>query len=108
MRREPGTLDALMAEITAARGGDRRLDAAIDGLEALLADEAGLEPAARRLVETMALCLQGALLTRHAPTAVADGFCAGRLADDGGGRCYGTLPAGVAIDAIIARSWPAD
>jgi len=108
LRREPGTRDALMAEIVAARGGDRRLDAAIDGLEALLADEAAWEPMARRLVETMALCLQGALLTRHAPPAVADGFCAARLSGDGGGRCYGTLPAGVAIDAIIARSWPAD
>ena len=39
----------------------------------------------------MALLLQAALLIRHAPPAVADAFCATRLAD-GGGRLFGVLP----------------
>ena len=41
----------------------------------------------------MALCLQGSLLVRNGPPAVADAFCASRLAGDGGLE-YGTLPAG--------------
>jgi putative acyl-CoA dehydrogenase len=36
---------------------------------------------------------------------VADAFCASRLGGDGGLE-YGTLPAGTAFQAIIARSRP--
>jgi uncharacterized protein YndB with AHSA1/START domain len=36
---------------------------------------------ARRMVEELALALQASLLVRHAPAAVADAFCAGRLGD---------------------------
>ena len=53
----------------------------------------------------MALCLQGSLLVRHAPAAVADAFCAARLAGDAGLH-YGTLPAGVDAAAIVARHTP--
>jgi hypothetical protein len=34
---------------------------------------------------------------------VADAFCAARLEDGGGGRVFGTLPRGVAADAIVER-----
>ncbi len=60
------------------------------------------ETGARRLAEDMALLLQGALLVRHAPPAVADAFCASRL-DGDWGRSYGTLPAGADIDAVVRR-----
>ncbi len=60
-------------------------------LKGQFADPATLETRARRVVESMALCLQGSLLVRHAPPAVADAFCASRLAGDGGLE-YGTLP----------------
>jgi len=53
----------------------------------------------------MALCLQGSLLVRHAPAAVADAFCGARLAGEGGLE-YGTLPAGTDFEAIIARGRP--
>jgi len=61
---------------------------------------------ARRLAEELAVALQGSLLVRHAPVAVADAFCAARC-DGGGGRAYGTLPAGVDAAAIIDRALPA-
>ena len=61
---------------------------------------------ARRLVEELAVALQGSLLVRHAPPAVADAFCAARC-DGGGGRVYGTLPAGVDAAAIVDRALPA-
>ena len=60
---------------------------------------------ARRVVEDLALALQGSLLVRHAPPAVADAFCATRLAGEGG-RVYGTLPAGVDAGAIIDARVP--
>ena len=62
------------------------------------------EADARALCEGLGLALQGSLLVRHAPAFVADAFCAGRLA--GEGRCYGTLPAGVDLDALIERARP--
>jgi putative acyl-CoA dehydrogenase len=53
----------------------------------------------------MALVLQGSLLVRHAPAAVADAFCASRLAGDWG-HTFGTLPAGPAMTQIIERAVP--
>ena len=61
---------------------------------------------ARRVVEQLALVLQGSLLVRHAPAAVADAFCAGRLAGDGVGLAYGTLPAGPDLAGVLARALP--
>jgi putative acyl-CoA dehydrogenase len=104
LQKEPQTRDALLAELRLARGADRRLDAALDDAEAQLAkpDEA----AARRLVESLALALEGSLLARHAPAAVSDAFCATRLSGDHG-YAFGTLPAGLDLAAILARAWPA-
>ena len=103
MEREPDSLAVFLTEVETARGGDARLDAAIDGLKETLADGAHMETRARRVTETMALTLQGALLVRHAPGAVADGFLASRLGGEWG-RAYGTLPAGTDFDAIIGRA----
>ena len=101
-----GALEALLIEIRSAQGADARLDAASASLEGELLDLAHAEPHARRIVERMALALQGSLLVRHADPAVADAFCASRLGVDG---CFafGTLPAGVDTGAIVARHLPA-
>ena len=64
-----------------------------------------IEARARRVVERMALALQGSLLVRHAPPAVADAFCASRL-DGDRGLAFGTLPAGTDFGAIIERHRP--
>jgi putative acyl-CoA dehydrogenase len=74
-------------------------------LKEQFADPATLETRARRVVESMALCLQGSLLVRYAPAAVADAFCASRLGGEGGLE-YGTLPPGTDFQAIIERSRP--
>jgi putative acyl-CoA dehydrogenase len=102
--REPEARDALVAELRLGRGADRRLDAALDAAEAQLVHPE--EAQARRLVESLALALQGTLLARHSPPAVADAFCATRLAGDHG-YAFGTLPAGADVSAILARAWPA-
>ncbi|MFI9272293.1 isovaleryl-CoA dehydrogenase [Kitasatospora sp. NPDC052896] len=105
MARSPQSLEAYFAEVDAAAGADRRLDAAAAGLRKQLGDLTDLEFRTRRLVEQLALTLQGALLVRYADPAVADAFCASRLAGDHGGA-FGTLPAGVDTEAILRRAQP--
>ncbi len=105
LSRSPRSLEVFVAEVEQAAGADARLDAALSKLKAQFADPGTLESRARRVVESMALCLQGSLLVRNGPPAVADAFCASRLGGDGGLE-YGTLPAGVDFESIIARSRP--
>ncbi len=105
LTRAPRALEVFLAEVDEAHGADARLDSAVGKLKQQFTDPATLESRARRVVESMALCLQGSLLVRHAPAAVADAFCASRLDGDGGLE-YGTLPDGVDFDTIIARSQP--
>ncbi|MFC5289730.1 acyl-CoA dehydrogenase family protein [Actinokineospora guangxiensis] len=103
--REPAAAEALFAELAAASGADARLDAAITRLGKELSDPTAIEMRARRVVELMALALQGSLLVRHSPAAVADAFCASRLGGDWGST-FGTLPASADVGAIIARALP--
>jgi putative acyl-CoA dehydrogenase len=103
MVRTPRTLEVFLEEVREAQGADARLDAHVAKLEGQFADPATLESRARLVVESMALALQGSLLVRHTPPAVADAFCAARLDRDAGLE-YGTLPAGTDFEAIIERS----
>jgi putative acyl-CoA dehydrogenase len=105
MQREPASVEAFMSEIGLARGADKRLDRAADGLADLLRERKVAEAEARRLTERMATVLQAALLVRHAPAAVADGYCASRLLGDWG-HTYGTLPDAVDSEAILQRAMP--
>lgn len=100
--REPASLEAYWAEVDRARGADPRLDDAVVGLRAGLSDLEDAELRARRLVERMALVLQASLLVRHAPAAVADAFCASRLAGDRG-LAFGTLPRNTDTAGVLAR-----
>jgi putative acyl-CoA dehydrogenase len=103
--RQPESVDAFLAEVEAATGADNRLDAAAKRLRAELADPHGLESRGRRLAALMAVCLQGSLLVRYAPAAVADAFCATRL-DGDWGWVPGTLPMGLDAKTIVDRAAP--
>ncbi|MFF5900531.1 acyl-CoA dehydrogenase family protein [Streptomyces argenteolus] len=103
LQREPGALDAFLTEVGKARGADHRLDAAIKDLLTELADLDAVEARARRLVERMALVLQGSLLLRWAPPEVADAFCASRLGRDWG-SAFGTLPHSLDLATIVERA----
>jgi putative acyl-CoA dehydrogenase len=105
LSREPEALDAWLTEVGRARGEDHRLDRALEDVLEMLADSTTLEVSARRLAGRMAACLQGSLLVRFAPAAVADAFCATRLGSDYGGT-LGTLPSGVDLRAIVERATP--
>ncbi|WP_055568222.1 acyl-CoA dehydrogenase family protein [Streptomyces atriruber] len=105
LQREPRALNAFLQEVGTARGADHRLDGAIKDLLTELADLEGIEGRARRLVERMALVLQGSLLVRYAPPEVADAFCASRLGRDWG-AAFGTLPHSLDLAAVVERSAP--
>jgi putative acyl-CoA dehydrogenase len=104
LSKEPEGLPALLDECGQAVGADARLDAHLASVKRSLAGLPGDdEPQwlARRTVEALGVALQGSLLVRRAPPAVADAFCA-RLED--GGRAFGTLPKGVDAEAILERA----
>ncbi len=103
MGREPQTVEAFFAELDLAAGGDARLDHAVDLLKKELSAPEDLQHRARRVVEMMAQVLQGSLLVRHSPAAVAEAFCATRLGRDWG-DAFGTLPAGTDTRAILDRA----
>ncbi|MEQ3551673.1 acyl-CoA dehydrogenase family protein [Pseudonocardia nematodicida] len=97
--RAPHAVDALLAEIDLGAGRDPRLDATVSALRTELADPQ--ERRARRLAELAALALQGSLLVRHAPGAVAETFLATRLGTGPDLRAAGARPgpdAGVVLD----------
>ncbi len=105
--REAGAGETVLEEIREAATADRRLAGFAQKLAARLAkpnlaDEAQARTVARDLV----LALQGALMVRHAPPALADAFCAARLGEDCGGA-FGLLRPGIDTHAIVARAAPA-
>lgn len=105
MAKQPSSLAAFVEELAACKGADPRLDAAVARLEKALREMRGtdvdaMQTQARRLTALMAVCLQGTLLVRHAPAAVADAFCATRLDGDWSG-VFGTMPPSVDLKAIL-------
>ena len=105
MQKTPAVVESFFREVGEARGANAALDGWVSALKKEFSDLSDLEYRARAVVDRMALAIQAALLVQHAPTAVADAFCASRLAD-GGHRNYGTLPRGVDAAAIVARATP--
>lgn len=100
LSRDTAAAEAVRAELAAARGADRRYDAAVADL---LGQSALPEPErARDLARRIAVTLQASLLLRHAPPAVADAFCATRL--ESPPPVLGTLPAGVDVRAVLERA----
>ncbi|MGZ5333782.1 MAG: DNA alkylation response protein, partial [Solirubrobacterales bacterium] len=104
MVKSPDSLDAFFAEVGEG-AGEARFDAYVEELREDLTDMTEIETRARGLVERMALSHQGSLLLRFGDEAVADAFCASRLAGDWGGA-FGTLPAGTDFARIIERHSP--
>jgi putative acyl-CoA dehydrogenase len=103
MGKEPETIEAFFAELDLAAGADPRYDDALAMVRKQFSDMDELQYRARRIVEQMAMLLQGSLLLRHGPAPVADAFVASRLAGDWG-VAYGTLPTGVDTEAILDRA----
>jgi putative acyl-CoA dehydrogenase len=105
LTREPDSAAAVGLELRAARGGDTRLDAFVDGLIADLSriDRQAAPVEARRLTGRLACALQASLLVRHAPAAVADAYVASRIAGDHVAE-FGTLSPATDFEPIIRRA----
>jgi putative acyl-CoA dehydrogenase len=105
MARNPRGLEVLLAEIDDGAAAEPRIADYAGALRAELGNLDAIESRARRLVERMALALQASLLVRFGDEAVADAFCASRLAGDWG-HAFGTLPAGTDFGRIVERHRP--
>jgi putative acyl-CoA dehydrogenase len=105
LARSPQSLEAFLAEVELASAAEPRLDRFVSELRDELVRVEEIEARARRVVERMALALQGSLLVRHGDPATADAFCASRLEGDRG-MAFGTLPAGTDFERIIERHRP--
>ena len=103
LSKEPGVLEALFAELGDGHG-DARLDAHIERLKADFRDTHDIQYRARQLTEDVAIALQAKLLLEAGNAAVSDAFLASRLV--GHGRAFGTLPRGVEVEQLVARSTP--
>ncbi|MBN9061234.1 MAG: hypothetical protein BGP06_05535 [Rhizobiales bacterium 65-9] len=105
MQREPDSAPALIDELRAARGADKRFDAFLARLESDFIDLARHEGQARRLVERLALALSASLLIRHGDAATADAFVATRLGGEWSGH-FGDLPPAVDAGALARAAVP--
>jgi len=101
LAKAPEALDALNRELDAARGADRRYDAALDTARAHW-PKGPPEGEARWFTETLARLLEASLMLRNAPAPVADAFAATRMAAERGAT-VGALPASADAAAVVAR-----
>jgi len=105
LAKEPGTRDALFAELQPACGLHPAFDRQFAALVAALDDSAALEARSRHLVERMAQLLQASLLLQSGDGGIGAAFCRARLGEDRG-AAYGTLDAQAPIATLIARVMP--
>ncbi|GIF39678.1 acyl-CoA dehydrogenase family protein [Actinoplanes xinjiangensis] len=107
MSREPASVEAVDRELSSALGVHAAYDYHVAATRKLIAgvaaDPATAAGSARRVVEALALGLQGAVLIRQAPAAVADAFVAGRLGPDRSLE-YGALDPRLALSTIAGRA----
>ncbi len=89
MIKSPDSLEAYFAEV--AESDEPRVAAESKALRSELGDMTEIESRARRIVERMAMLLQGSLMDRYADEASASAFLASRLGGEGG-QAFGTLP----------------
>jgi putative acyl-CoA dehydrogenase len=98
--RTPNVGDVLRAEL--GSGGTKLKSFAAKVLDRMASPQLNDEAQARSLTRDLVLALQAALLIKHAPSAVADAFCASRLAGDT--AAFGLLPRGLDLRAIVERA----
>ena len=104
LSKEPGVLEALFVELGDGHG-HKHLARHIEQLKSAFMDTQDIQYRARQLTEDIAVALQAKLLLEAGNASVSDGFIASRLGGSSG-RAYGTLPRGVDVEAIVARSTP--
>jgi putative acyl-CoA dehydrogenase len=101
--------DAVLHEMSSARGMQRHFDAAFERFAANIDAGAANEAHARRLAQSLVTLVQAQLLLNGAKTpaarAVAEGFCATRLGGNGWGAVFGASDAQLETGTILERAW---
>lgn len=103
LSKEPGVLDVLFAELGDGHGSSA-LKQRIERIKQQFADTDDIQYRARQLTEDVAIALQAKLLLEAGNSTVSDAFIASRLGEHG--QAYGTLPRGLDVEALVARSTP--
>ena len=105
LAKEPEAADALRTMVSDARGDNSWFDSFLDDFEKLL--NKPTEADGRRVAHAIALAVQGALLVKYAPNAVADAFCRTRLAaSHRWGSSFGMLTSAEPCAEIVDRALP--
>jgi putative acyl-CoA dehydrogenase len=103
------TREAVLDELSGARGHERHFDAAFERFAAGVDAGELTEAHARRFAQSFVTLVQAKLLITGAANssarAAAEGFCASRLGDHGWGAVFGAGTAQVDEAAILARAW---
>ncbi|GAA5784854.1 isovaleryl-CoA dehydrogenase [Chitiniphilus shinanonensis] len=101
LSRDPATLPALHAELSRVRGQNRHYDATLNYLATLLH---AAEPATLRIVsELLVQLIAAGELLQHAPSPIAEAWCAARLGTRH--QQYGAFNAPEAVALLLARAW---
>lgn len=102
LTRTSGAAEALLTLLDSGRSADAMLDSRITAIKQAIARPKALEPAARGIVESIALALAACLLLCHAPAPIAEAFIRARIASPG--LVYGALPEFIDTAAILDRA----
>jgi putative acyl-CoA dehydrogenase len=105
MQREPESVDAYLDEVDLAKGMRKDFDHAVEELKSDMKNSSEMESRARRLVERMAIMLEGSLLLRYGDAAAATLFVNSRVFGDSG-YTFGTLEPGPELKSVIERQRP--
>ncbi|WP_022961287.1 acyl-CoA dehydrogenase family protein [Halopseudomonas pelagia] len=103
LSKEPGVLEVLFSELGDGHA-NAHLKAQIERIKTDFRDTDDIQYRARQLTEDVAVALQAKLLLEAGNELVSDAFIASRIV--GRGRVYGTLPRGIDVAALVARSTP--
>jgi putative acyl-CoA dehydrogenase len=108
--KSPATREVVLAELSTVRGRHRDFDAAFERFAAGSRPQALEEVQARGFAQRFVTLMQARVLLEPARDpeagAVADGFCATRLAADAGwGAVYGASAASLDAGRILDRAW---
>jgi putative acyl-CoA dehydrogenase len=103
------TREAVLDELIIARGGHRFYDASLTRFTASIDAQDKDEAQARRFAQSLVTLMQAKLLiagaTDASSRAVAEAFCATRLAESGWGAVFGASEAQIDAEAILTRAW---
>lgn len=105
MSRNPGSLEALFAEVDEAKGLNKHFDSFVNKTKNAFSDLSNIEYQGRVLVEHLALSLQGSILLRTENEQLGEAFCASRM-QSGSHQMYGTLPKDIDCSALLQRAQP--